>query len=74
MAITTTKQGSADDSSILGMTIVRQPDGNLQVEVSYKVGDISKMLRLTPSESFKARIEGTYTEITTAINTAEGLT
>lgn len=73
MAITTTKQGSADDSSILGMNLVRQPDGNLQVEVFYKVGDESKHLTLNATENFKARVEGTYAEIISAINVAEGL-
>lgn len=72
MAITTTKQGTADDSSILGMNIVRQPDGNLQVEVFYEAG-VSKHLTLTASENFKTRIEGTYAEIIAAINVAEGL-
>lgn len=73
MAITTTKSGTADNNSITAIQIVREPSGNLQVEVYYKVGETGKQLTLEPSAGFKSAIEGTYTEIKNAINTAEGI-
>jgi hypothetical protein len=74
MPITVTKEGTADDSSIIGMNLVLDEHQGLQVEVYYRVGDTSKHMKLIPSENFKSRIAGTYDEIIAAINDAEGLT
>ena len=74
MAITTSTSGIADNDTIIGMQIIRTPaTGDLAVEVHYAVGESSKQLTLTPSESFKTQIEATYAEIKATINEAEGL-
>jgi hypothetical protein len=75
MAITTTKSGTADNDSIRGIQINREPEtGILQIEVFYQVGDASRHLMLNPaSNAIRASIEATYTEIKAAINAAEGL-
>ncbi len=74
MAITSTKIGNADDTSILVIQVVRVPaSGDLQVDIHYDAGGTSKQLKLTPTDGFKTSIEATYAEIKTAIDAAEGL-